>query len=129
MAATMVSRLEAFFQERTDGALRSIVRYDRDRIRLVYVRDDVSNQYSAAELETAVDESRMESLHVPVYERAFSKDHGDLQCMVNCFENVVEMNFTVEDGVGAAVALEAEALDDAHGLISEARDIVVDERE
>ncbi|WP_232703178.1 hypothetical protein [Halobacterium wangiae] len=128
MAAQMASRLETFFEQRTDGALRSIVKYDYEGVDVVYLRGDVADQYSEAELLDAVDESRMQSISAPLYERAFSENHGDLECVVTCFEHVVEMNFTLEDGVGAAVALDVEALDDGHGIVSEARDIVVEER-
>lgn len=124
----MVSRLQEFFENRANNKLRSIVKYDADGMEIVYIRDDVSEQYTDEERETAIDESRMESLHVPIYEHAFSENHGDLQCMVNCFENVIEMNFAIEDGVGVAVAMDAEAMDDAHGLVSEARKIAIEER-
>jgi hypothetical protein len=49
--------------------------------------------------------------------------------MVKCYENVVEMNFVLGDGVGAAVALDAAAMSEAHGLVGEAREIVIEERE
>lgn len=128
MVAEMVSQLEEFFELRTNGGLRSIIKYDQEGVDIVYLRDDVAEQYSEQEFATAVDEARMESMHAPIYERVFSGDHGDLQCMVNCFENVVEMNFALADGVGAAVALDARAMDEAHGLVTEARSIVVEER-
>ena len=128
MAVQMASRLEEFFGERTNGSLRSIVKYDNEGVDIVYLRDDVANQYSEEELLDAIDESRMQSLSTSLYERAYSEGHGDLECMVNCFENVVEMNFALEDGLGVAVALDVDAMDDDDGLVSEARDIVVEER-
>ncbi|WP_232703552.1 hypothetical protein [Halobacterium wangiae] len=128
MAVQMASRLEEFFEEQTSGALRSIVKYDHEGMDIVYLRNDVAEQYSEAELLDAIDESRMQSLSTSLYERAYSEGHGELECIVNCFENVVEMNFALEDGIGAAVALDVEALDDDDGLVSEARDIVVEER-
>lgn len=129
MSAQVASRLREFFEEHAEEELRSIVRYDLDDVEIKYIRDDVADKYSETELAKAVDESRLDSLHAPLYEHVFSKDHGELQCMVTCFENVIEMNFAVADGVGAAVALDARAMDDAHGLVSEAREIVVEERE
>lgn len=124
----VASRLQSFFEERTDGELRSIVTYDGDDVDVVFIRDDVATEYTTDELRTAINESRMESLYAPVYEHAFSQEHGDLECMVNCFEEVVELNFALDDGVGAAVALDADALDDARGLVSEARQVVVANR-
>ena len=128
MAAGVTSRLREFFEEQTDGELRSVIRYDTDSVEVEYVRDDVAAQYSDDGLRKAIDESRLDSLHAPLYEHAFSKEHGDLQCMITCFEHVIEMNFAVGDGVGAAVAIDADAMDDAHGVISQARNIVLEER-
>lgn len=129
MATRMVSRLQEFFEQRTGEKLRSIVKYEADSFEIVYLRDDVAEQYGPSEIESTIDESRMESLSAPIYEDTYSEDHGDLTCMVQCFENVIEMNFVLEDGVGAAVALDAEAMADAHGLVAEARAIVIEERQ
>ena len=129
MATRMATRLEDYFEQRTDGKLRSIVKYEQETYEIVDLRDDVAKQYTADEIESAIDDSRMESLTAPIYEGTFSEDHGQLTCLVQCFENVIEMNFVLEDGVGAAVALDAEAMTDAHGLVAEARQIVLEERQ
>ncbi|QCS44418.1 hypothetical protein [Natrinema versiforme] len=129
MATRMATRLENFFEQRTDGHLRSIVKYEENSYEIVYLRDDVAEQYTTEEIESAIDDSRMESLTAPIYEDTYSGDHGNLTCLVQCFENVIEMNFVLEDGVGAAVALDAKAMADAHGLVAEARRIVLEERE
>lgn len=128
MATGMASRLEDYFEQRTDGHLRSIVAYEAESFDIVYLRDDVADQYSEGELEEAVDDSRMESLVAPIYDDIFTPEHGDLTCMVKCFEQAIEMNFVLSEGRGAAVALDAAAMGDAHGLVAEAREIVMDER-
>jgi len=128
MSVQVASRLKEFLEEHMDEELRSIVRYDLDEVNVEYIRDDVADKYTEEELTKAIDESRLDSLHAPLYEHSFSKDHGDLQCMVTCFEHVIEMNFAIDDGVGVAVAIDAEAMDDAHGLISEARNIALEEQ-
>lgn len=128
MSPEVVSRLEQFFEQRTDGELRSIVTYDKDSVDVVYIRDDVRAQYTDVQLQNAIDSARIESLYAPIYERTFSRDHGDLECMVTCFEHVVEMNFALGDGVGAAVAIDAEAMDEAHGMVSAARDVALEDR-
>jgi hypothetical protein len=129
MAMRMASRLEEFFEERTDGNLRSIVKYDHDSHDAVYLRDDVAEQYTEDEIKKAVDDSRMDSLTAPIYKDTFAEDHGELTCLVQCFENVIEMNFVLEDGVGAAVALDAEAFAESQGIVAAAREIVIEERE
>lgn len=128
MSIQVVSELREFFEQNAEAELRSIVRYDRDAVEIEYIRDDVADQYTEPELEKAIDSSRLDSLHAPLYEHTFSKDHGQLQCMVTCFENVIEMNFAIGDGVGTAVAIDSEAMDEAHGMISDARNIVLRER-
>jgi|AntDeeMinimDraft_5_1070356.scaffolds.fasta_scaffold09188_3 hypothetical protein len=128
MVAQMASRLRELFEERTDGGLRSIVTYDFEGVEVLYLRDDVASQYTETEIASAIDESRMQSMSVSIYEGVFSRNHGEIECMVTYFENVVELNFALDDGVGAAVALDTEAMGEARGLVSEAREIVVDER-
>ena len=129
MATRMATRLQHFFKQRTDGNLRSVVKYEQDSHDIVYLRGDVAERYTATEIESAVDGSRLDSLSSPIYENTFSEDHGELTCLVQCFEEVVEMNYVLEDGVGAAVALDAEAMADTHGLVAEAREIVLEQRE
>lgn len=129
MATRMATRLENYFEQRTDGMLRSIIKYEQDSHEIIHLRDDVAQQYTRDKLESAIDESRMESLAAPIYENTFSDDHGQLTCLVQCFASVIEMNFVLDDGVGAAVALDADAMGDAHGLVGDAREIVLEERE
>ena len=129
MATRMASRLQEFFEKQADGTLRSIVNYEPDAFEITYLRADITEQYTPSEIESAIDESRMESLSAPIYEDTYSEDHGDLTCIVQCFESVIEMNFVLEDGVGAAVALDEEAMADAQGLVAEARKIVIEERQ
>jgi hypothetical protein len=129
MAVQMASRLEEFFEQQAGEHLRSIVKYEQDSSEFVYLRDDIDDRYTNEEIERAVDDSRMESLWTSLYSTLFSGDHGELTCMVKCYENVVEMNFVLADGVGAAVALDADAMSEAHGLVADAREIVVEERQ
>ncbi|MFC6799430.1 MULTISPECIES: hypothetical protein [unclassified Haladaptatus] len=127
MATRVATRLEEFFTERAEGNLRSIIKYDLDDTEVVYVRDDVADHYTDEKVEQAVEDWVMESLMAPVYENIYAEDHGELTCLVKCFKNVIEMNFVVDDAVGAAVALDASAMADARGLVADARVIVLDE--
>lgn len=128
MATRMTARLESFFEHAVGDDLRSIIKYEKESFEIVYLRDDIADQYTDEELEEAIDDSRMESMTASISEEVFAPDHGDLTCLVKCFENVIEMNFVLADGVGTAVGLDAEAMIDAHGLVSEAREIVVEAR-
>ena len=129
MATRLASRLESFFRDRVGDDLRSIVRYEQHDFDVEFVRDDVEARYTEDELEAAVDESRMESLSAPIYTDAFAEDHGELTCLTACFEHTIEMNFILDDGVGVAVGLDVEAMEGTHGLVADAREVVVEGRE
>lgn len=129
MATKMASRLKELFSQRTGDSLRSIIKYKPKSSEIIFLRDDIAERYTRRELERAIDDSRMESMTAPIYKNTFATDHGELTCMVKCFEDVAEMNFVLGDGVGAAVALDEKALTESHGLMAEARAIIIDERE
>lgn len=124
MPDKLASRLESYFKHETDGSLRSIVKYEEGDFSTVYLRDDVADQYTSEEAARAIDDSRLESISAPVYQDLFSENHGELTCMVKCFENVIEMNFVLGDGVGTAVALDATAFSEAQNLVGEARNLI-----
>lgn len=129
MRTAAVDRLEEFFDERAGEKLRSIIAYDEDDHELVYLRDDVVTQYTDEELCEAIDGSRLESLYSPIYEDVYADDHGELQCLIQCFDDVIEINFALGDGEGAAVAIDAKAMAEAHGFVADARSIIAEERE
>lgn len=124
----MASRIEERLETRANGSLRSIVAYERGKFDVVYLRDDVAAQYSEDEFADAIDGSRLDSLYAPNYEESFGDDHGDLVCLVQVFENVVEVNVALDDGVGVAVALDGDATDDLQALVSDVRSAVPTER-
>lgn len=128
MRTSAVSRLEEFFEERAGDELRSIIAYDEDGHELVFLREDVAAQYTEDELCDAIDGSRLESLYSPIYEDVYADDHGDLQCLIQCFDDVIEINFALGDGEGAAVAIDATAMAETHGIVADARKIIVEER-
>lgn len=128
MVDRVASDIEERLDDRTNGGLRSIVAYEREESDVVYLRDDVAAQYTEDEFADAIDGSRLDSLYAPMYEKAFSDGHGDLVCMVQAFENVVEVNVALDDGVGVAVALDGDATDDIQGIVSDVRSAVLAER-
>lgn len=129
MAERMATRLEAFFDDRVPGRLRSIVKYEEREYDIVYLREDVAQQYTEGEIQGAMDEAVVDSIAAPLYGHVFADDHGDLTCLVQCYENVVELNFVLSEGVGAAVALDEGALRNESGLIDGARQILIETRE
>lgn len=128
MVRTLANRLERFFDNRVGDALRSIIAYEEDSNQLVFVRDDVAKQYSDEELIQSIEDTRFDSLTKPMYEDSFSEEHGELTCLVQVFENAVEMNFVLDDGAGVAVGMDAAALQETNGLVADAWEILLDER-
>lgn len=128
MVGRVASRIEERLADRTDGGLRSIVAYEREEFDVVYLRDDVAAQYTEEAFADAIDGSRLDSLYAPVYGETFADDHGDLVCLVQAFENVVEVNVALDDGVGVAVALDGDATNDLQALVSDVRSAVPTER-
>lgn len=128
MVSTVAARLQSFFEDRVGESLRSIITYEADTHAIEYLREDVAAQYSPDELADSIDTSRFDSLTGPLYEGAFSHEHGELTCLVQAFEHAVEMNFILDDGVGVAVGLDIDALEDTSGLVADAREILIEER-
>lgn len=128
MSTRVASQLEEYFEAETNGHLRSIVKYEQNSHDVLFLRDDVEDAYSTDEVAEAVNDSRFESLSAPIYADLFEDGHGELECFVKSFSNVIEMNFVISDGTGVVVALDADAMAGSHGLIVTARNIVVEER-
>lgn len=128
MQSAVVASLESFFKERAGEDLRSIITYDGDGHELVFLRDDVTAKYTDDELCEAIDGSRLESLYSPIYEDVYADDHGELQCLIQCFDDVIEINFALGDGEGVAVAIDANAMADAYGIFADARSLIARKR-
>lgn len=128
MVRSLATRLEGYFENRVGDDLRSIILYHEDTHEISYLRDDVATQYSEEDLAQSIDNTRFDSLTKPLYEDAFSEDHGDLTCLVQAFEGAVEMNFVLADGEGVAVGVDATALRETNGLVADAWDILLEER-
>lgn len=108
MPRSTAADLASFLQDRVGDNLRSVAHYDADSYDVVYLRDDVADQYSETDHDRVSREARLESV-----DREHQEDlyvHGRLECTVRAFENAVEMHFPVDDASGVTVALDAEAL-------------------
>lgn len=128
MVRTLASRLEGFFDNRVGDDLRSIITYQESAHEVVYLRDDVATQYSEDDFEKSIKDTRFDSLTKPLYEETFSEEHGELTCLVQAFENAVEMNFVLADGEGVAVGMDATALLETNGLVADAWELLLEER-
>ena len=107
MAPANPERVATFLEQEVGDELRSVIYYDETTFDLVYVRDDVRDQYSERDLERIRQELGVASFGKPMLEDLYV--HGDLQCTVKCFEEAIEMHFLASDTEGIAVGLDSAA--------------------
>jgi len=117
--------LVTFLRDRAGDYLRSVVYYDRDSFELLYLRDDVEDEYTGGEIERVVDDLRLESFGAAQQEDLYV--HGALGCTVRCFEEGVELHFPHEDFTGTAVALEPGAIADLHSFVGDCLERIPEE--
>lgn len=108
MSPEAADELAAFLRDQVGDNLRSIAYYDDGDYEVVYLRDDVADQYTENEQERVGRDVRLESVAKGHQEDLYV--HGSLQCTVRVFEDAVEMHFAFEDGTGVTAALDAESL-------------------
>ncbi len=128
MVRGLASRLKDYFEERTQENLRSVISYEQEEYEIVYLRDDVTEKYTREQLRDSIDNTRLESMTAPVYDSLYSDDHGELTCLVKCFEHVVELNFVLGDFEGVTIGLDEAALAGSQNLVAGTRQIFIEER-
>ena len=98
--------LTEFLKERVGDHLRSVIFYDDAGGQVLYVRDDVADEYTDADIEEVVQDVRLESVDKPHQESLYS--HGPLNCTLRSFDDAVELHFPHNETSGTAVALDGE---------------------
>jgi hypothetical protein len=86
-------------RESDEGALRVAVRYGGDDHEIVYLREDIAAQFSAAELDERVETLVMKGLGDPAQEGALF-DFGALDATVRWYDAVVVAHFPVREWSG-----------------------------
>ena len=107
MAPANPERVATFLEQEVGDELRSVIYYDETTFDLVYVRDDVREQYSERDLERVRQELGVASFGKPALEDLYV--HGDLQCTVQCFQEAIEIHFLASDTESIAVGLDPAA--------------------
>lgn len=100
-------RLAEFLREELGEDLRSVIWYADGEFEVVHAREDVRAAYEADEIDELVRDLVLESLHKPTKEGLYT--HGELQCVVECYDDGIEMHFVRDDGAGIAVGIEPAA--------------------
>lgn len=98
------SDITAYLQDRVGEHLRGVVRYHRDTLDILYLRDDVREARLESQLDRMID--RLEPESHSAEERAFPL--GDLYVTVRRFEEAIIMHFPTGNKRGIVVSLEPE---------------------
>lgn len=117
MSAEAARELAVVLQGRSSGYLRSIVYYEADGYGVLFLRDDVEAEYDEDELDRAFEDARLEALSKPYQEDLYT--HGELNCVVRCFEEGVEMQFAITRTAGVAVAFDKGVLTEQRSVVGE----------
>ena len=120
--ALQSEELVEFLRDAVGDHLRSVLYYDDDGGDLLYMRDDVADDYSHREREDVLRDMRLEAI-----ERVHQEDlyvHGSLNCTVRCFDDAVEMHFAHGDTSGTAVALDSEVFAVHNTFIGQCLDLM-----
>lgn len=96
------SDLTVYLQDRVGEQLRGVVRYHRDTLDILYLRDDVREVRLESQLDRMID--RLEPESHSAKERAFPL--GDLYVTVRRFEEAIIMHFPTGNNRGLVVSLE-----------------------
>src|SRR6056297_1653070 len=104
MSVASSEALTEFLRERVGDHLRSVIYYDDDGGEVLYVRDDVADQYTDDDIDQVVRDVRLEAVEKPHQESLY--EHGPLNCTVRSFDDAVEMHFPHDETSGTAVALD-----------------------
>lgn len=103
-----IGQFVEFLRELVGDDLRSVIWHDPGDFEVVYAREDVLTAYSDGEIEDVVDELLMTSFSKSVKERVYT--HGELECLVEYYEDGVEMHVILEGGEGIAVGFDRQAV-------------------
>ncbi|MFC4450010.1 DUF7522 family protein [Halorussus aquaticus] len=106
MSVTSAEALTEFLQDRVGDHLRSVIYYDESGGDVLYVRDDVVDEYTDDDIEQVVRDVRLEAVEKPHQESLY--EHGPLNATIRCFGEAVEMHFPHDETSGTAVALDGE---------------------
>ncbi|SEV81654.1 DUF7522 family protein [Natrinema salifodinae] len=98
--------------------LRSVGYYDEGDNDHVYIREDIEAEYDAADLENVFREARLEAIDQDHQESLYV--HGELQCVLRCFEKAIEVHLIKNQQKGVVAAVETGAIDDLQGTIESA---------
>lgn len=109
------SDITAYLRDRVGKHLRGVVRYHRDTLDVLYLRDDIREVRLQSQLDRMID--RLEPESRSAEECAFP--FGDLYVTVRRFEDAIIMHFPTGKNRGLVVSLEPETAQDLNTFTTE----------
>lgn len=86
--------------------LRSVAMYGPESYRLLFIREDVQQQYLETEIDRIHEEMILEGIGTDYLENLFKA--GDLTCSTHVFENGVMMHLVGEDHHGLFISFDSD---------------------
>lgn len=117
MATAVSEDLVEYLEDRAGDYLRSVVHYEEADYEVLYLRDDVAEQYTEEKIEKVIQELKFEAMESNFQEQLYV--HGGLGCTLRVFEKAVELHFPYDGYEGAAVALDPEAAQQLHSFVND----------
>lgn len=117
MSRAVAHELAEYLEQRAGDSLRAVGHYSTDNYEIVYLRDDVREQYSDDKIEEIVEDLRWESFAKPTQERQYRL--GSLTCSIQAFEEGVVMHFPYDDNRGTLISLAPGAARQLMGFIDD----------
>lgn len=120
-ARTEAEPLVEHLRERLGDELLAVVYYERGGYDVVYVRDDLTDEYTEPTIEKRIEEIGFETHERGLIERSY--DHGELRSTVKSFDEAIECYLFVGPHSCIAVSLTPTAFHDLRSTLDRWRDM------
>ncbi|WP_158056447.1 hypothetical protein [Halorussus halophilus] len=115
-------RLRSHLQERVGSALRSIVFYDAETKRVIYLRDDAQENISSVQAEGLIEYLR-EREDIQQARERLGLDTG-LQCTVHCWQDRTGLHFPHSPQSGTLVTVSTTVTNELNAFVAECTEIL-----
>lgn len=117
MNKNCAQEIVTFIRHEAGPLVRSVAYFTENRREVLYIRDDVADQYSENEIQDIFNGLSFDSLGKEHTEQMYV--HGELNCIVRHFAEAIEIHFPSGEKSGTAVALEPDAINDLGSIIQD----------
>ena len=114
--------LLSYLEGELGDRVRAVGTYTEDGYNAIYVRDDVSEEFTRDEIEEIHHEMVLKGLGSQRIEALFNDE--SLNCSIYQFENIVRLHFVHEDYRGYYVSFDYNPGTNTHKIVERCREIV-----